>query len=471
MPTFTAIAFDRLIEPGHPKSSSKTGTVAKLERQRSLSTVKRNHRAYILPALYATPEATPIPDSPTSFTPSPYIVNHKRRGPRLLKTLSQTSAVDCQQVNKKEKIDEDGVNATGDVSCTAAVSISSPSEQVHVNGFQDRKLQDDSPGDGLVGAEESTKSLPLETSAVDCQQVNRKEKIDEDGVNATGDVSCAAAVSISSPSEQVHVNGFQDRKLQDDSPGDGLVGADESTKSLPLDSERDGEGEDFFDPQDSVSVDTEMEDNGGIERMRKPYTLLGEYFDAFEELSAEGTPHSSRRYVEEELREIRLKLLMEIERRKQAEEALVKIQEQWQRIARQLSHVGLTLPEVSTVLAEEHEWPDVGPAEEMCQQVILARAVANSVGRGVARAELELEMESQIELKNFEITRLWDRLHYYETVNHEMSQRNQEAVGVTGTHTCWKCTDGELSMRLWPNQASNGPEISLTCAFCDVEFD
>ncbi|XP_058113879.1 uncharacterized protein LOC131256839 [Magnolia sinica] len=355
MPTFTAIAFDRLIEPGHPKSSSKTDTVAKLERQCSLSTEKRNHRAYISPVLYATPEATPLPDSPTSFTPSPYIVNHKRRGPRLLKTLSQTNAVDCQQVNGKEKIDEDGVNATRDVSCTAAVSISSPSEQVHVNGFQDRKLQDDNPGDGLVGA-------------------------------------------------------------------------DESTKSLPLDSERDGEGEDFFDPQDSVSVDTEMEDNGGIDRMRKPNALLGEYFDAFEELSTEGTPNSSRRNVEEELREIRLNFLMEIERRKQAEEALVKIQEQWQRITRQLAHVGLTLPEASTVLSEQDEWPDVDPAEEMCQQVILARAVANSVGRGVARAEVELEMESQIELKNFEITRLWDRLHYYETVNHEMSQRNQEAV-------------------------------------------
>ncbi|GJY93469.1 hypothetical protein Tco_0509251 [Tanacetum coccineum] len=48
--------------------------------------------------------------------------------------------------------------------------------------------------------------------------------------------------------------------------------------------------------------------------------------------------------------------------------------------------------------------------------------------RGIARAELEVEMESQMQSKNFEIARLLDRLHYYKAVNHEMSQRNQESI-------------------------------------------
>jgi hypothetical protein len=44
-----------------------------------------------LPALYTTPETTSLPDSPSSFpgTWSPYLINHKRRGPGLIKTPSQ----------------------------------------------------------------------------------------------------------------------------------------------------------------------------------------------------------------------------------------------------------------------------------------------------------------------------------------------------------------------------------------------
>jgi hypothetical protein len=42
-------------------------------------------------SLYATPESTTLPDSPSSFpgTWSPYIINHKRRGASLAKTFSQ----------------------------------------------------------------------------------------------------------------------------------------------------------------------------------------------------------------------------------------------------------------------------------------------------------------------------------------------------------------------------------------------
>ena len=106
MPTFTVIALDRLLEPGassksadmsslpnsnsKPFSSSMPVPDSKLERRNSTSVVeKRPHRPQIRPALYATPEATPLPDSPTSFPPSPYIINHKRRGPRLMKSYSE----------------------------------------------------------------------------------------------------------------------------------------------------------------------------------------------------------------------------------------------------------------------------------------------------------------------------------------------------------------------------------------------
>lgn len=125
---------------------------------------------------------------------------------------------------------------------------------------------------------------------------------------------------------------------------------------------------------------------------------------------------------------MRLTVLMELEKRKQAEEALNKFQGQWQRLREQLLLVGLTLPLDPTVAADGKQL-DSDPAEELCQQVYLARFVSDSIGRGIGRAEVETEMEVQLEAKNFEIARLLDRLHYYETVNHEMSQRNQEAVG------------------------------------------
>lgn len=74
--------------------------------------------------------------------------------------------------------------------------------------------------------------------------------------------------------------------------------------------------------------------------------------------------------------------------------------------------------------------------EDLSEQVVVARFIADAVGRVTARAEVETDMDAQIEAKNFEIARLLDRLHYYEVVNHEMSQRNQEAIGEIPTHSC-----------------------------------
>lgn len=125
--------------------------------------------------------------------------------------------------------------------------------------------------------------------------------------------------------------------------------------------------------------------------------------------------------------EIKLSLLEEIEKQKQAEEALNHMRMQWQRIREQLLPIGLTLPAVPVTVEEDRHLDDA--VKNMIEQLYVVRFVSNSIGRGMAKAEAEEEMEGQIELKNFEIARLWDKLHYYEAVNREMSQRNQEAVG------------------------------------------
>ncbi|KAJ6811199.1 uncharacterized protein M6B38_154275 [Iris pallida] len=355
MPHFTAIALDRLLEPGS-RNPKPPPVPVRLGRELSYSEKKsippRPPHA-VSPTLYATPEATPLPDSPSSFPPSPYIVNHKRRGPRLLKSLSQTNVVNNS---------DSGLSAL------------------------DQKVEVPSP-----------KHVQLEVV------------LNGNG-NGNGN----------------HVNNDPENAL--------VVVEEENDKSPALEIERD-DLEYFCDLMDSMSTasNTEVDDITGGERLWKPTTPGAEYYDAFEEISGDSGTRSSCRNVEDELREMRLNFLTEIERRKQAEEALENFQNQWQNLRHQLSLVGLTLPALPAVTDDTVEQPN-NPAEELYQQVFIAKFVAASVGRACSRAEVEMEMEPQIQLKNFEIARLSDRLQYYEAANREMSQRNQEAVEMARQH-------------------------------------
>ncbi|GAV87753.1 hypothetical protein CFOL_v3_31179 [Cephalotus follicularis] len=407
MPTFGAIALDRLLEPGASKSvdktvpssrpvpNSKPPSNSNLSRRNSTSVTDRKvNRPQISPALYTTPEVTPLPDSPSSFPPSPYIINHKRRGPRLSKSFSEDDvssrrkAIDVEKVNGSTKIAETKVfESTENVPVTFTIPV--PIEEEDENRVHDSPLT----------------------------------KEDANGIH-------------DGHTEVEHVNGVNDgelgsriKELRSKSLSNRLSKEKDAPNLVALNSERDSESEDFFDPQESMSVtsNTDTEDNTGAESSARFATPMGEYFDAWEELSSEGGRQPSLPDFEAELREISLSLLMEIETRKKAEEALVDMRCQWQRIRQQLAEVGLTLPADPTVRAEGDQ-SDADPAEDLCKQVYLARFVSEAIGRGIAKAEMELEMAAQIESKNFEISRLLDRLNYYEAMNREMSQRNQEAV-------------------------------------------
>lgn len=149
------------------------------------------------------------------------------------------------------------------------------------------------------------------------------------------------------------------------------------------------------------------------------------------EISSDGTSPSPSSYsnLEAEFREMKLHLLMEIQKRTQVEESLQNLQNLWQRLSHQLSLLGFSLPLPPSITEDMNTEHSVDPVVELSQQIFVARFVADAVARGSARAEVEMEMEPQIASKNFEITRLWDRLQYYEAANREMSHRNQEAVG------------------------------------------
>ncbi|GFP96258.1 hypothetical protein PHJA_001769900 [Phtheirospermum japonicum] len=396
MPTFTAIAFDRLIESGasnsmvSPRNSPNSKIekrhstpntiqdheinppISKLERgvtiphilkldkrkngassntSTSAALDKKHHWTQISPALYATPESTPLPDSLSSFPPSPYIINHKRRGPRLMKSFSEYDVATWKQ-DEIKVVDENG-NCVG-------------------NGAVANVSKDDS-------------FISMKVSDL-C--VDEKEKHLHGACNDDGDM------------------------------GNGPAGQNGVLKSLAFNSQEDGEVDDFVDPQDSKSVKSESEGNGGAEQpLINLATPLAEFYDAWEELSSENGLQIQMPDIESELREIRLSLLMEIEKRKQAEEALCNMRNQWQIIREKLSLVGLTFPADPTTLPDGEQQQ---PGDLVCQQVYLARFVSNLIGRGIAKAEVEMEMEAQIKLKNVEIARLWDRLHYYEAVNQEI---------------------------------------------------
>jgi hypothetical protein len=139
--------------------------------------------------------------------------------------------------------------------------------------------------------------------------------------------------------------------------------------------------------------------------------------------------------MDDDLREMRLSLLTEIERRKQAEEALEIWQKEWKKLSHHLSHVALSLPSPS--IAEDTDDSSIDPGAELCQQITVSQLVAAVISQDFARAEVESEMETVIAAKNFEIARLSDRVQYYEAANREMSQRNQEAIGKYFLHCNW----------------------------------
>ncbi|EOA23929.1 hypothetical protein CARUB_v10017143mg [Capsella rubella] len=393
MPTFSAIALDRMLEPGAstsvesvPTTSTKSfyskPPISKLEKGKGkLPNERTVTRPQMSPALYATPDAIPLPNSPSSFPPSPYIINHKSRGPpRLLKSSSEANVV-------------------------------SSSHQ--------KTLKDET-----ISAETDVKVSPRRRSTSFSFPISEATEDDfSNGVNYNFDGIVDGPVGNWSPLDGKVGNGISEL----DYAANGLERENKLSEPVTIKNDRESESEDFYDPGESASFtsNTEVEGDAGEEGSHRLATPVGEFYDAWDELSTDSGMQSSVNNIESELREIRLSLLMEIEKRKQTEEALEHMQIHWQRLREQLAQVGLFVPIDPTASTN-----NMNLAEELRCQLEVARFVSDSLGRGMAKAEVEMEMESMLETKNFEITRLSDRVHYYEAVNREMSQRNQEAIEV-----------------------------------------
>ncbi|CAL5378258.1 unnamed protein product [Camellia sinensis] len=348
MPSISTLAWETLLEPRVrdsfkntlnsqqqiPKSSIVVDDEDEEEKKNKKRTQTPNH-IYISPALYTTPAPAPIPDSSFPLSPSPYVVNHKRRG--------------------------------GDAVASRA------------GGF-DETPQLKSPPDG------------------------------ETDSNSNGDVVVVV--------EEV---------VDDDVFGMETGGEDRDGGSVVA------VVDDFFDPRcESVSVGSSagVDDFGKQVGCPSFVSNQGEFFDASEDFSTDGSTSNFSSYgprIESELRATRLSLLEEIEKRKAAEYAVGQMYTQWQRLGNLLSQVGLTFPTAPNATSMQFE---IDSLEQLCQELLVTRFVAEAIGRGQARAEAEIAAEVIIESKDQEISRLRDRLQYYEAVNREMSQRNQEVMEV-----------------------------------------
>lgn len=348
MPTFSAAVFDTTLKD-HQQTKAKTFS-----------------------CLYATPKEIPLPYSPYSSPPSPYILNHKARRPApLLKGSS------------------DDVEAT---------TTSSTSSEDDVLG---RPVWDSTPPQGNFWGKKSASHI------------------------SNGDIGSADADNC-------------------------LAQESYLLESVRTKANKDHVPEYFYDRGQSVSFTS----NSGAENSHNLSSSGGEFYDArdgnslhlfflifssisvfyfrcevaflsycvpFPELSTDSGTPSSVNNMEAELR---LSLLMESEKRRQAEETLEEMQVHWRRLRQQLAHVGLFLP-----LDPTSTQYSMNIADELRCQIEFTRFVSDSLDIELAKAEVEMEMTSELEAKKFEITQLSNRLHYSETVNQEMSQRNQEAIG------------------------------------------
>ncbi|XP_010245403.1 PREDICTED: uncharacterized protein LOC104588954 [Nelumbo nucifera] len=376
MPTFPAIALERLLEPS-PRDPPRTTSLSlkqdncnnkngnsNADRTINGSDAKKPppRHIYITPALYTTPEPAPIPvSSSASISPSPYVVNRKRRDLRVPDAVSRLDGFEIRQ-KPKEEGDSGGLGGGG------KSSLVKPVGEVSIN-------------DPLVEIEEEG------------------EEMKQEGCESLTNVEIAAGVQV----------------------------LDEGSAAVSNDA-----CDDFFDPRDSMSVAScsETEDVQQLAGRHTPVANQSVFYDADEEFFSDGSISNASPYlcrnIEAELCDARVNLFEEIERRKKAEDALSQMRNQWLRIRKHLSQAGLSVP--VNLDAENNMQLEVDVAEQLCQEVVIARYVSEAVGRGQARAETEAIAEALIKSKNQEISRLQDRLQYYETVNHEMSQRNQEEI-------------------------------------------
>lgn len=447
MPTFSVIAFDRCLEPTSNsnrdinKSNVNGSAPAKpSDREHKDSTLdnKKTSRGFISPALYATPAAAPIPsDTVESFNPSPYVVDLKRRGPPIMRDGKGSDPGAKAEGNDGES--ENGVlngakPCGGPVMASSALGETSTSVNfsAHLAGLEIVKK-----------ASRGCENSAAVKSSADSDGLEFVEKIWPAGKNSASARSSASLEFVKNistggrnPASVTCLPSTKSALVREGSIGRQGDVATVSPNSV-LREEDDGCSDDFLEAEEwkTIASSSDVEDiSAAHQKSLNSNSQLNqsEYFDALEDISPEDAasqgsePCNTR--LQSELKTLRENLLVETTRRKQIEENLNYMRNQWQNIEKKFLSAGLSFPSVRTNSLPQDMGLDY--TDEIVRQLLVARFVAEAVGRGSARAEMEQEMKTIVEGKNREIARLHDKIQFYEVVNQEMSRRNQEVIEI-----------------------------------------
>eukprot|EP00249_Psilotum_nudum_P019935 c27484_g1_i1 orf=1118-2512(-) len=415
MPVFSVTALDRLIEPAGSRSSTEPPT---MERSPPYS---------FYPLLYTTPyPQRPTSPPPSSSSPSPYVVNHKRRVPlqhggtesgRIQQQngfqISRPVAGQQHVQQEKEKSPEVG-NAMPQLKFE---NFTEPT--VHNAEGTSRKT-------ALRGGICGSTSPPTETISKKLTEVPLQDVGNEAfGMRING--SHLQEKRISSPhwnsSALSMTIGKKCSRQQTEFTDERSVVSSHGSSSVASITE-----EEFFDAPDAPLEDTASEEAS---------TQFGAFM-------------SQGQITKDKLdKSMVLRLQEEILRRIRVEEALASLQLHWYETAQRFTSIGLMLPlrpgEGSSSIQMERQVTDL--FEQFNQRLLVARLVGGALARATAKAEKEEELENLLVSKNREIARLRDKLQYYELVNHEISQRSQEAVemGHRRRQRWWKRQQWALS--------------------------
>lgn len=354
MPALTITSLDRLIEP----SSSTSKEIA--------SPTDRSIPFSFYPPLYTTPSPR-RPSSPSSFSPSPYVLNFKTRGPVQ------------KQLNARK---ESSVDASTYSSLQGQQHLADAIEDTVAEPTQFAKNAGISVNEGLT-AKRFCGVLPE----------NEVFEIELDKRDAFKKVLTQKSQDL--------MNEEKHSCIDFSSKTDSGTSYEHLAASPPTASSAGNEEVEFFDAPDSVIYDSACEEEA--------CPLSGKQGRG---LGGHGGRTMSR--MEEE-----------IARRIKAEETVAGWQRRWNEMAKRCSSLGLS------VTFQTGENTEEDSSELSSQEVLVARLVGGAIARAVVRAEKDEEFEIVLGTKNREISRLCDKLQNLELVNREMSRRNQDVIELT----------------------------------------
>ncbi|BBN00369.1 hypothetical protein MPTK1_1g28580 [Marchantia polymorpha subsp. ruderalis] len=353
MSVFITPALDRLIESDH-RSSSSSQTSPSMEKQ-NFSTTHAERRPLYVSYPYSSTTSTPLSPrprspSPTDFSPSPYVVNHKRRVPNGLDT--------------KRASQQNGFHVSEKISASRPTE----SQELVLRSGKENVLLVSRSLNGLGAKQGQEAQLPQGSLTRELQNKNMGGEREDNSATKKKSFDDSFRQSRLTPTEE--------------KPKGKRVGWEKKDMSSRVD-----------DLRGKQKLDERLEEGTSAQERAKI-----DWGNASTSARSPQVPVSDTSSISTE---------------------------EW------YDAPDAPLSEESSDDEAFRNTPSKpGPSSRGDPDPNIASQLKEEIKRRM-RAEEALEaLQQQRDEKSKEIARLRDKLQYYETVNHEMSQRNQEAIEI-----------------------------------------